>query len=263
VDAVIDSESCLSHLKNAGLLPADLLSVFCVGSAARGWANESSDNNFYVLSREPWRHEQMSVKPAPLDPPTIPVHVTYADGKCWKLKYWTAAQVDQMLGKVSRTRFAARTGDGSPLAEIEELFLERVLTGLPVTGEDWLADCRRRVEAGAFRAFTVTRSLAGMGREARAAGQALAADDVHRAVLAAHSAFGWSVDAVLESHGDFGAYTPKWRARRMREVSSPILPFERYWELETMAGLDPDRPAAWVGEVLAHCEMVAVSINVG
>ncbi len=55
---------------------------------------------------------------------------------------------------------------------------------------------------------------------------------------------------------------PKWRSRRMRLVDTPVLPYERYWELETMRTFDPEAPEVWVREVIAVCQRISMEVSV-
>jgi hypothetical protein len=250
---VIDAAKCLSHLEDLDLLPDDLVAVLGVGSAARGWGNESSDLNFYVVSAAPWTREGVAAKSAPLRPPAVPVSVVRVDGTVWKLKHWSDGQVEQILAKVTWERFAERSRDASPLAEIEELFVERLESAIPMFGEPWLQRRRQQARDSAFRAFSALGSAAAAERGARDALSRLAANDPHGAVLTARQAFGHAVDAFLDSRGNHGSFTPKWRARRLAETVPDCLSFDRYWALETAAGLDPAAPGAWVREVADTC----------
>ncbi|MEV7190816.1 hypothetical protein AB0N81_03275 [Streptomyces sp. NPDC093510] len=258
---MIDAETCLSHLTELGLVPDDSVAVFCVGSVARGWANETSDLNFYIVSATPWSRPDTAAKTAPLDPPAVPVHVLHIDGRCWKLKHWSQGQVDQMLAKVGWDRFTGEHPVTVPLAEIEELFVERLESGLPVTGADWLARHRDLARASAFRAFITTRSLDAAARCEEDALARLAAGDPHGAVLCARRGFGFTVDALLDSRGNHGIFTPKWRARRFRDLSPSSLTFDEYWALETMADFDPDHPETWVHTTTKACRRIEAEIG--
>ncbi|KAA6202476.1 hypothetical protein F2B00_09810 [Streptomyces parvus] len=258
---MIDAGTVMLRLSDRGLLPDDTVAVFWVGSVARGWANSTSDFNFYIISESAWSREGMAAKSAPLNPSVIPVHVLQVDGVCWKLKHWTTGQADQMLAKVGWEAFAAHRSGELPLVEIEELFVERLESGLPVSGAEWLARYRQLARESAFRAFITTRSLDAADRCAEDAAARLAAGDPHGAVLAARRAFGFTVDALLDSRGNHGIFTPKWRARRFGELRPDSLSFDAYWGIETMADLDQARPGDWVREVLAVCRRVAAEIG--
>ncbi|MBK6017085.1 hypothetical protein [Streptomyces sp. MBT53] len=256
---MIDRETCMSRLAELDLLPDDTVAVLCVGSVARGWSNDTSDLNFYVVSLSPWQREGMAFKTAPLDHPVVPVHVLRVDGRTWKLKHWTVGQADQMLAKVGHDRFDGHSGQPADLvapvlAEIEELFVERLESAVPVLGDEWLAAYRETARRSAFRDFLTERSAAAFHGHAEAAKDRMSADDTAGAVLCARQAFGFAVDAFLDSRGNHGNFTPKWRARRFMETGSESLSFEDYWAFETMHGFDSVAPESWVRRVLAAGE---------
>lgn len=249
-----------AYLEAARLLPEDAQSAFCIGSVARGWANPGSDYDISIVTTAPHRADGLVEDSIPLDPDVIPIHVGFADGRRWEIKYWTDDQVGQMLAKVSGERFdSGRVA--MPLTAVEEVFLEGVLTCLPVTGEEWIA--RRRADIGnsAYREFVVARSLSLADGAAEDAIGQLAAADSHSAVLSARYAVGHTVDALLESCGCYGSGRPKWRARRMQEAVPAALPFARYWAMETMAGLDRQDPGQWVRDMISWCKQMAMEVE--
>ena len=198
----------------------------------------------------------------PLEPGSIPIHVTDVNGRRWELKYWSDGQIDQLLAKVSRKRFDRDGVTASSLFGIEELFIERLLTCLPLRGHDWVAQRCQQIRDGAFQSCAVARSLAESDNAIEDALGQLAAGDLPSAVLSARNALGFTVDALLESLGVFGSRTPKWRARRFQEAAPAALSFERYWHLETMADLLPDRPQEWVLAVLSTCRELELEIQI-
>ena len=146
---------------------------------------------------------------------------------------------------------------GQLLVDTEEVFLERMATCVPLTGEDWVLRRRAELDASGFRAYLVSRSLAQAENATEDALGQLRADDLDSAVLSARKAFGNAVDALLESVGEYGYHLPKWRARRFRAAAPAVLSIEDYWALETMRDLDPADPAAWVLRVLRVCQDLA------
>jgi hypothetical protein len=108
----------------------------------------------------------------------------------------------------------------------------------------------------------VTRTLARADSFLEDAIGQLGAGDVESAVISAKMAFSHCVDALLESAGEYGFYTPKWRARRMRAVAPGAISFEDYWAIETMRGYDPADPGAWVSSVVRTCQRLSMKIEV-
>jgi hypothetical protein len=258
----IDTEICLAELRRRGFVPDDTLAVFAVGSITRGWANISSDYDFYVVTRTPHRAANTRTVGVPLSPPTIAVLDCQHEGRRWEVTYWADDQVDQILRKVSWAAFDSGESSLKVMVDTEEFLLERITTGLPLIGPDWVR--RRSVEVAdsAYRAFITTRSLGDADNKVEDAVGMLASGDVPSAVLAARIAFKHTVNAMLESVGNYGSRNPKWRARRVQEARLEVLPFETYWAVETMTGLDMDNPAEWINSTVTMCKKLAFAVEI-
>lgn len=259
--AAIDREVARNLLASAGLLPQEALAAFFVGSAARGWMTPSSDVDIYIVTADLFRPEEGAALAVPLQPDVLWTRLAYLDGRRWEIKYWTESQVGQILEKVSRANFESEEMATS-LTLPEEAFLERVLSCVPLSGEQWVAAQREAVQASAFREIIVARSLGEADKAAENALGQLAAGDPQGAVLAAHGAMRYTVDALLDSLGCHGSISPKWRVRRVREASPAALPFDRYWAMETMQDLDRADPEPWVHSTLSWCQEMAMEIEV-
>ncbi|MEU7058737.1 hypothetical protein [Streptomyces sp. NPDC046197] len=258
----LDLSGCVDELRRRGLVPEDTLTVFNVGSVARGWANPTSDFDFYLVSRTVPGVEGARTVPVPLAHETISTYMFQMDGRRWEVAYWLDSQVDQMLEKVSWEQFDAGVSSLKAMVDTEELFLERIVTGLPLFGEDWLKRRRAELDETAYRAFVTTRSLAEADGNVEDALGMLEVGDIESAVMAARKALGHSVDAVLEGSGNYGSRTPKWRARRVKEAGLELIPFETFWALETMADYDADDPAAWVRRVVTLCKDLSIEVEI-
>ncbi|NWF29769.1 nucleotidyltransferase domain-containing protein [Streptomyces sp. PKU-EA00015] len=262
MDSLPDLQGVVARLRNEGLLPEDHRAVLCVGSVARGWANERSDYDLVVVTGEPFATERARPLPVPLRPGTVPTVTVHVDGRRWEIKYWTDDQIGQLLDKVSWERFDSGTVSAKVLLDVEELCLERLLTCIPLVGEAWVRQRCRELGESAFRAFAATRSLAGLDSAVEDALGQLDAGDTASAVLSARRAVGHVVDALLESHGCFGSAQPKWRARRFQEAAPAQLSFEEYWALETMRGFDPAAPEIWVKETVEVCNRLCMEVEI-
>jgi hypothetical protein len=251
----------LAELERLGLLPSDGLAVFCVGSVAQGWDNQHSDVDLIVITADAWTGERTRTISVPLTPRTVPMVVSELGARRWEVKYWMDAQVDQMLAKVSHDQFESGPTRSRALLDAEELFLERLPTCLPLQGEEWVRQRRADLDRSAFRAFVVSRSLAAADGSIEDALGQLSGLDLCSAVLSARNAFGHTVDALLESRGVYGSQETKWRARRFLRANPPPLSFDTYWALETMAGLDPDRPEKWVEHVVSFCKDLVLDVE--
>jgi hypothetical protein len=258
----VDFTGVLAELEHRGLLPDDHVAVCCVGSFARGWANDNSDYDFNIITCSPWESPDARTIAVPLRPGIVSGASFYVDGRRWEIKYWSEDQVDQMFAKVTWDRFESPGAGPSTLVDAEELFLERLLTCIPLSGTGWVEERRRELDHGAFRACITSRSLAEADASVEDALGQLAAQDVESAVLSARQALRHIVDAVLESHGNHGSRTPKWRARRFREVQPKELSFHEFWDLETMRDYDPAVPELWVQRVVRRCKDLSVEVEV-
>lgn len=257
-----DASHVLDVLTTRGLLPDDHACVFIVGSRARGWNNPRSDWDLYVVTHGQWDTETSHDVPIPLNPAHVAIESFYQDQTRWEVTYWRDAQVNQMLAKVTWEEFRRDLLSGEVLTFREELLLSRLADGVAVSGDAWLADALEMLGRTAFRSFLLSRSL---GRADDAIEDALGqieSGDLESATLSARSALRHATDALLESHGEYGTVTTKWRPQRFRAASPSILTFDRYWTLDTMRTFDPDDPSAWIEEVLTVCQDVAMRVEV-
>ncbi|RKR91080.1 hypothetical protein BDK92_5468 [Micromonospora pisi] len=256
-----DLSTNLGELTARGLVPADCRAAFVVGSFARGWANASSDVDMYLVCDQAWRSATNGVEYLPLEPAEVATEVVHVGGQRWELKYWLEAQVDQMIDKVSWASFETGLPTGQILTTWEEEFVERMLTCRPLTGEDWVLRQRAKITSSAFRAFVVADCLSNADDCLEDVMGQLASGDVESALLSVRLGFGHAVDALLASQGEYGR-APKWRARRVREVNPPLLPFERYWAVETMRAFDPAEPRQWIQEIADLCKSLSMEVEI-
>lgn len=252
--------NCLAVLDEMGLRPYTERAVFVVGSTARGWNHASSDLDLVVVSTRPVSPPPELVLPVPLVPDTLPVTAFRHEGRRWELKFWLDGQIDQLLDKVSWKAYDSDRKVGDRLVMDEELFLERLITCIPLAGEDWVLRRRRELEESAFGAFVIGEALTRCDTKAETAMGQLAAGDPASAVLSIRDAFGHLVDGLLASSGEFGKLV-KWRVRRFHEAKQNLLSFDEYWAIETMRGFDPADPGAWVREVFALCKKLSGEVE--
>ncbi|MEY9878254.1 putative nucleotidyltransferase [Streptacidiphilus sp. MAP12-33] len=255
-----DPEDWLAPLRRRGLVPADCLAGFLVGSAARGWTNARSDYDIYLVTGSVWQTETSNRIPMPLNPPQTHSETFYEQGRRWEVTYWLESQFDQLLAKVAWEEYE-RGFAGEVLTPREEVSLGRLATCLPLLGPQWIESARGRLAASAFRSFVVVRSL-GLADDAveDALGQ-LESGNPESATISARRAFGHAVDALLEAEGEYGSHMPKWRPNRLRAIAPPFLRFEQYWALETMRDYDPDAPERWIKDVLTICQEISMRVE--
>lgn len=258
----MDIKHVLRVLDGEQLIPAEPSAAYVVGSRARGWSNNKSDWDIYVITGEEWFSETGAVMPMALNPPRVVSESFYHGETRWEVTYWLASQVHQMLRKVSWEEFRRGLPAGQVLTPREELFLGRLLDAAPLTGHEWLQEAREELERSAFRAFLLSRSL-GLADDAveDVLGQ-MESGELQSAVLSARAALKHAVDALLESHGEYGSLIPKWRPQRFQAAKPSVISFEDYWSLETMRTYDPADPTRWIEEVLALCQEISMGVEV-
>lgn len=251
----VDISYIWESLCQAGFIPAETRATLLVGSFARGWANADSDIDIIVIEDTRSSNPPNTLR-VPLDPPDVPYVSKHISSRGWEVKYWLVKQVDQLLDKVSWASFDQA---GHTIVEQEELFLERLITAIPVRGEDWLAEIQSALRRSAFRAQVVSRSLGAADKSVLDAWGQAEAGDLTSATLSARNAYAHAVDALLESHDIYGSTTTKWRARRVADAGLPMLPFEDYWSVETMEHIDRDNLREWVTDTVKRARKLMMS----
>ncbi|MBK3569769.1 MULTISPECIES: hypothetical protein [unclassified Streptomyces] len=254
-------DDCLPELRRRGLLPEPHLAVYVSGSVVRGWGNDTSDLDIYVITERPWEGSDIGA-PVALVPNMVAVEVTHVDKVRWDIEYWLDSQVDQLMDKASWATF-----DGDPNAtalmtsplQHELKFLERLPYAIPLTPAAWLEERRSQVKSSALRSVAASAQLNLADAYIEDAVGQLRASDLESSVLSAKMAFGHAVDALLASHGEVDR-SWKWRARKFREVGQSVLGFDEYWSVETMRDYDPDNPARWVEHVVRLCRKISFEV---
>ncbi|GAA3784305.1 nucleotidyltransferase domain-containing protein [Streptomyces phyllanthi] len=257
----VDTATWLQPLRERGLVPEGCLAAFVVGSAARGWHNERSDFDIYIVSSDEWESTGYGTIAMPLNPPRVRTEMFYTGDRKWEVTYWLKEQFEQMFAKVSWGEYNRGVVSARVLAPREELALSRLQNCLVLLGQEWIDASRRRLSESAFRSFVVARSLGAADDCVEDALGQMDAGNLESATLSARAALGFAVDALLEGQGEYGSQLPKWRPNRFRAVSSEFLSFEDYWALETMRGYDPDDPRPWINDVLTICQEIAMRVE--
>src|SRR5262249_32779911 len=124
-------------------------------------------------------------------------------------------------------------------------FLFRLSIGIPLHGAGWLEATRERLGRSHLRAILLSRAVETAGQSLEDTGGRLGPGDPCSARLPAQRAFRWGVAAVLLQAGPVPP-TPRWQARRLREVAPALLPWDEYWAWQTMAGFDQAHPERWI-----------------
>lgn len=255
-------DKIVGHLRDLGLLPEALVCAFASGSLVRGWGNATSDLDVVVISEQPWTSTAGTTTPVLLDPPALQWEHTRIGELPLEVEYWTAAQLDECLGKFAPGDEPAGAKPWVGLSHDERSFLERLPYARPLAGGAAVEGYRRRLQDSTFTHSFLCSSFDSMdGFIEDALGQA-DAGDVRSAVLSARLAFGHAVDALLAEAGQYGSRWPKWQARRFAEAKQTLVSDEEYWGIHTMADYDPDDPAAWVARVARICQRIATHVTI-
>jgi hypothetical protein len=253
---------CVGELERHGLLPASYEAIYAAGSLVRGWGNERSDFDVYVIVTEPRESETAQIDSVALHPDSLPVESFYADdGRRWDVEYWLESQVDQLFAKVSADQLESIQPAGKRMMDPEVAFLQRFSHAAPIDKDEWLEERKRQLDATPLDSVMALRALHMMDIYTEDVVGQLAAGDVDSAVLTSKIAFRYAIDALLASHGEFGE-SAKWFARRFRAANPPELDFAEYWAFETMRSFDPEAPEKWIEEVLILCRRISSEVSV-
>ncbi|MGW0330836.1 hypothetical protein ACWD0J_02975 [Streptomyces sp. NPDC003011] len=257
-----DGPRLLGHLREQGLLPDAYRCVYAAGSLVRGWGNETSDLDLYVVTDEPFpAHDAGDFHPVGLVPDRVPVAVPTLDGRRGDVEYWLTGQYAQLGEKVSWEAYRSERDIGATVSQFERDCLVKLGHAVALDGADWLAEQQRRLRVSAFGRTITAHSLDLADTFAEDALGQLGSGDAESALLTAKLAFGYAADALLAHHGEFGT-TAKWRSRKYRAAAPVVLPFERYWAIETMRDYDPADPGRWIEDVIGCVRRISMEAEV-
>jgi predicted nucleotidyltransferase len=246
------------QLGASGLVPPGCRGVYAAGSLVKGWGNSESDLDVVVLTDGSMTAGTDAVQVGRGED-TIFVASTEAAGVHCDIEYWSESQVARLVSKVSREalRIPARERQFM-IYEIN--FLDRLGYGVALFGHDRVRYWQEQVHRSAFRdmraKYYLNESLHYM-QDAR--GQH-AAGDLPSATLSTRLAFECAVDALLARYGELGQ-NAKWRARKVTRAQPSELPFEDYWNVETMRTFDPGRPSTWITETGEVTSRLAAAVD--
>lgn len=234
----------------------DAPAVFVSGSAAEGWAHETSDLDVYAVVHDSESFDATAYKhDIFVSPSRVPIVIAFQSGRRIDLELWTPAQIQQVI-----ERCASAGNHQQDLSAGEVDLLYRVLVGIPMWGASTLDELKLQVRAAGYQQSMVRRAMYSADTYLEDAAGALAHGDAATAVLAAR--FGWerAVDAVLLQHGEF-APSFKWRARKLQRAKPEVLGFASYWARQTMTGFSPESPERWIRETIADARRLILTIS--
>ncbi|MFD5483313.1 hypothetical protein [Streptomyces hawaiiensis] len=267
-----DGPHLLGLLREQGLLPDTYLCVYAAGSLVRGWGNETSDLDLYVVTDDGASDEGENGTPAAsagvedfhpvaLTPDRVPVAVPTLGDRRGDVEYWSAGQLEQLMAKISWEAYRSERDIGATVSQVERDALVKLGHAIALDGVPWLEERQRLLRSSAFGRTIAARGLDLADTFAEDALGQLGSGDAESAVLTAKLAFGYAADALLAHHGEYGT-TAKWRSKRYRAAAPTVLPFEPYWRIETMRDYDPDDPGRWIEDVIGCVRRISMEVEV-
>jgi predicted nucleotidyltransferase len=256
---VVGAEACRAALTANEALPDSWLAIYLAGSLVRGWGNPKSDLDVYVITAEPWQGGRVAAEVS-VTAGVVPVNAFYVGDRRWDVEFWADRQVDQLLEYAAWDKFESGASKGSILSATEIAFANRLSRCQVIDGADWVSHRAEQFAASAMKSIIVAEILDSVdGLAEDAVGMAEAGDYVS-ATIAARYAFEAAVDALLASLGDYERQI-KWRGRRLLEMRPAELPFDKYWQIETMRDFDLTAPEKWIHSVLQSSQEVAQAVS--
>ncbi|MFJ7095858.1 hypothetical protein ACIQWL_37395 [Streptomyces mirabilis] len=256
-----ESARLVGKLREHNLLPASFRCVYAAGSLVRGWGNATSDVDVYVVSDDEPPGTTTTSHPVALTPDFIPVSATYLDSVRWDIEYWRDSQVDQVLEKVSWSRYNGEGVSQERLTGYEADFFVKLQHSVPLTDGEWLTERKQQLDDSAYRVTMVARALNYADIFAEDCLGQLGSGDRKGAVITAKLAFNYAVEGLLAHYGEFGT-TQKWRVQQLGTVNPKELPFETFWEIETMRTYDPQTPEKWVEHLIRMVREICLGVEV-
>jgi hypothetical protein len=239
----------LASLESFEALAPALTNSMCVylsGSLAAGFGHASSDLDINVVSKElPRGFDAAGSVQLSVDPPSVPIVCGHVGGTPCDAELWLEDQAMQLLAKLPAGSTPAESLERADLTDGDIDSLYRLSIGRPISGAGWLEHAQARLTASGFDAL-LARQHAGVTEAL--VGDALGmleSGDAQSASLAARAAFGSAVDGLLVQHGELSPGA-KWRVRKMLRADPQELPFQEYWDIETMAGFNAAMANEWV-----------------
>jgi hypothetical protein len=246
-------------LAPTGVTVADLLAaesfpdsagsvVYLAGSIVAGHANEWSDIDVFAVTDRPPATEGILVASTNLVAPHL------IAGRRVDVEFWTPRVVEEMARRLDEIELGSgRTPQGATFLEIEDVFIHRLRTGVPLTDAADFARLRARFDFAKFAAFLTEESvrkldalvedLAGMHRSG----------DRDTALWVARVTLDTAVAAFLHSRGNTDPVA-KWTLRHLAELDDVPLREQLqadYWALQLPhdATLMRTDDVAWRGYV--------------
>ncbi|MGL5440911.1 MAG: hypothetical protein ACRDDJ_00335 [[Mycobacterium] stephanolepidis] len=233
----------------------DATCLFEGGSRARGWHNDKSDYDLYLLVEDIDSIDIPHTDRLPIG--SAPGYVLRGEiAESVDIQVWSISQVRDSIDWLTRRSFFTRTAPLDPFSKLQVEMLSRLRFANPIIGTELLNDLVYLLGQSRFNELVSLHYFTDADNALRDCVGQLYAGDTHSAMLSARRAVGFSVDAWLASLGEVST-SGKWRARRMRTA----LPehFDEYWNFEMMIGYES--PTFWLRRCIYYCQDISAKVN--
>ncbi|MFG3107094.1 PqqD family peptide modification chaperone [Streptomyces tendae] len=225
---------------------ADATCVFISGSLVDGWGNERSDLDIFVIAPEARIAGVIPDSVARIGGDSDDGHfdaMGTVGGFRADIEFWSEEHVDALIGKAQPRDEPYLGRAGEPDAAEQDL-LYRLHIGMPLSGHEWLAERKRRIDASDFSVWLAENYKVDGENQLDDLIGMIASNDVKSAVLMARDTYLSAVQAVLAHRGDISP-SSKWIAHRLARADIDDLPMDDAWNILTMRDCtDADWPIA-------------------
>jgi hypothetical protein len=225
--------------------------VYLSGSLVTGIGNAWSDvDAFAITDRRPIGQYNRSTA-------TNEVSQHYLAGRRVDYEFWSPRRVEELAERLGRIRLG--TGEHvnqSSFLQIEELFIDRLRTGVPLIHADSFAGYQRMFDFEHFRAFETEEAIRHVDGLMEDLSGMMESRDMEVALFMARNVVEVAVDAYLHWRGNTDV-TRKWRAKYLDRLDDRLERHAQvkrdFWRLQFPEGrelrADPAACERYVEEV--------------
>lgn len=200
--------------------------VYLSGSLVEGLGNSSSDVDIFVVG------DLVPNGPHVITKDKFCISIHFSGARRIDFEYWAAGHIKDMAVKLE----AIRLGEdfvAEKLAPIEELFIHRILIGLPILGADRFFSLAQLFDRDRFRQYLVQQSIHRIDGAMEDVVGTIDDGDWLSAVTRSRDLVNFAADAFCHSKGNTNPL-PKWRARILERLpgNEARMLEKQYWELQ-------------------------------
>lgn len=233
--------------------------VYLSGSLVEGLGNAWSDIDVYVVSDLKPVGDSITAEGAA----AVSNHLL--ESRRIDYEYWPPAYLDELATRLANLRPGQRvTG---VLSLVDEVFLHRLLIGLPLSNEGALARAQSRIRKDDFALYLSKKAIEATNGIFEDVGGMIESGDVEAGLFRCRDLLAAALDAFVHSRGQTNP-NPKWRIKVAARVfeGAPDLAaslYDPYWKLAFphAQALRRDRQAAleYMRAVLVHSERLVAA----